>query len=126
LAAKTKIGIVEDEGIIAMDIKRSLYKMGFEVIFSADEGEKAINKLNNCKPDLIIMDIVLKGKLNGLETAGIIKRKFSIPIIFLSAFEDEDKLKDTQLNSYNYVVKPYEEDELKEVIEKTLCTTLKP
>lgn len=111
------IGIVEDEGIVAMDISKCLTGLGYEVDFISDSGEKVIEILNSKKPDLILMDVELKGKLNGLETARILKEKFDIHIVFLTAFEDEMTLnKMGELSPDGFLVKPFEDDQL----EKTL------
>jgi len=87
--SKINIAVVEDEGIVAMDIKKSLQMLGYNVSFVSDTGEKAIKNIQENKVDLVLMDIVLKGKMDGIETAQIIIDKMNIPVVFLTAFEDE-------------------------------------
>jgi len=121
--SKNKIFVVEDEGIVAMDISKSLSVMGYDVLFVSDSGEKTLIKLesNDAKPDLILMDIELKGKINGLDTARIVKEKYNIPIIFLTAFEDDTTLdRIGTLSLDGYLVKPFEDENLKSSIEKVL------
>ena len=121
--SKNKIFVVEDEGIVAMDISKSLSVMGYDVLFVSDSGEKTLIKLesNEAKPDLILMDIELKGKINGLDTARIVKEKYNIPIIFLTAFEDDTTLdRIGTLSLDGYLVKPFEDENLKSSIEKVL------
>jgi CheY-like chemotaxis protein len=121
LLNKFNIAIVEDEGIVAMDIRKSLQLLGYNVSFVSDTGEKAINKLNEFKSDLVLMDIVLKGKMDGIETAKIITEEMNIPVVFLSAFEDENTRKRTEhIKYYGYVTKPFEDSNLKSVIENAL------
>jgi len=118
---KNKIAVVEDEGIVAMDISKCLSSLGYEVVFVSDSGEKTLDKLENTKVDLILMDVVLKGSINGLETARIVKERYNIPVIFLTAFEDEPTLlKIGELSSGGYLIKPFEDEELKNTIEKIL------
>lgn len=115
------IGIVEDEGIVAMDISKCLSGLGYEVVFISDSGEKVIELMNTKKPDLILMDVELKGKLNGLETARILKEKYSVHIVFLTAFEDEMTLnKMGELSPDGYLVKPFEDEQLENTLIRVL------
>lgn len=115
------VGIVEDEGIVAMDISKCLTGLGYKVDFISDSGEKLLELLDSKKPDLILMDVELKGKLNGLETTRILKEKYDIHIVFLTAFEDEMTLNRMgELSPDGYLVKPFEDDQL----EKTLIRVL--
>lgn len=118
---KTKILIVEDERIVAIDIKSTLENEGFEIIGMAISGEEAIEKALELKPDLILMDIFLRGSLNGIEASKKIKETINIPIIYLTAYEDKatiDKAKET--NPVEYLVKPFEEDILIASIKRVL------
>ncbi|MGB9937866.1 MAG: PAS domain-containing protein [Methanobacterium sp.] len=104
---KTKILIVEDEAITAMDIKNRLNNNGLEVVGIASKGKEAIKKAEELKPDIILMDITLKGDMDGIEAAEEITSLFNIPVIYMSAFADEntfEKLKIT--NPYGFVNKP--------------------
>jgi len=116
-----RIIIVEDEGIVAMDISKCLSSLGYEIAFTADTGEKILERIETEPADLILMDVELKGAINGLETAKTLKEKYDIPIIFLTAFEDEGTLeKINKLSSDGYLVKPFEDDNLKNTIERIL------
>lgn len=102
-----KILMVEDEVITALDIKRSLENLGFEVLPIEDTGKNAICKVEKLKPDLILMDIVLKGELDGIETTKLIKKRFDIPIIYLTAYSDKTTFERAKLTEpYGFIVKP--------------------
>ena len=92
-AGRPLILIVEDEIIIAMEIQVRLESAGFAVCGLASSGEKAITLAREKNPDLVLMDITLKGPLDGLETAGRIQAEKSIPVMFLSATDDEAVLR---------------------------------
>ncbi|WP_366931293.1 response regulator [Methanolobus sp.] len=77
---KERIMIVEDEKIVALDIKDSLEHFGYSVPCMASSGEEAIRSVNECKPDLILMDIVLKGKIDGIDAARAIHKNCDIPV----------------------------------------------
>ncbi len=116
-----KILIVEDELIVAMDIERMLVAFGHEVCEKVSLGERALEVVEAKRPDLILMDINLKGKLDGVETARRIKSRFDIPIIFMTA-SVEDKVKGwkDELKVSDYIKKPIDENELKTKVEKAL------
>src|ERR1043165_2125327 len=90
--SKTNILIVEDESIVAKDIQHSLKKLGYTVVGMCSTGEDAIKAAEETKPDLVLMDIMLKGDMSGIEAAGKIREKFNIPIIYLTAYADERTL----------------------------------
>lgn len=116
-----RIIIVEDEGIVAMDISKCLSGMGYEVVFIADTGEKLLEKIQTDPADLVLMDVELKGSLNGLETAKQVKQLHNIPVVFLTAFEDDKTLaKITDISNDGYLIKPFEDDNLKKIIDKVL------
>ncbi len=118
---KGKIAVVEDEGIVAMDIGKCLTSLGYEIAFISDSGEKALEELEQTKADLVLMDVELKGNMDGLETALIVKDKHSIPVIFLTAFEDDETLaKINKLSPSGYLVKPFEDEELRSKLESVL------
>ena len=89
---KAKILIVEDEAIIAMEIESQLQGLGYEVISIVDTGEKAIKKAGEDNPDLILMDIRIKGEMDGIQTAAIIREQFDIPVVFSTAYLDEERI----------------------------------
>ncbi|MBB78696.1 MAG: DNA-binding response regulator [Crocinitomicaceae bacterium] len=116
--SKTKVLVVEDETIVSKDIQYSLDKLGYQVIGSTSTGELAIKLLNSISPDIILMDIMLKGNMNGIETANLIKFKKNIPIIFLTAYADDITLSKAKTTEpYGYILKPFKEIDLKTNIE---------
>ncbi|MCZ7401794.1 MAG: ATP-binding protein [Candidatus Methanoperedens sp.] len=116
-----RILVVEDERITAEDIRRRLLKMGYSVISTVDTGEKAIKEASDQKPDLILMDIILKGKMDGIEAAGQIHSRLNIPIVFLTAFTDEKILERAKATSpFGYIVKPFQDRDLHITIEIAL------
>jgi len=119
--AKVKVLIVEDENIVAKDIQLSLKKLGYTVIGIEKSGEGAILNAQNSSPDIIIMDIMLKGEINGIEAAEKIRKEFNIPIIFLTAYADENTLSKAKISEpYAYVIKPFKEIDLHTSIEMAL------
>jgi PAS domain S-box-containing protein len=119
--AKTQIMVVEDESIVAEDIKRSLQTMGYEVPVVLSSGEEAIEKAEQIKPDLVVMDIVLRGKKNGIDAAGQIRAMLNIPVIYLTAYADEKILERAKITEpFGYIIKPFEDRELHSVIEMAL------
>lgn len=118
--AKGKILLVEDDAIESMDIKRTLKSFGYEVPYTASRGEEAVETAKKEIPDLILMDIVLKGPIDGIEAAAQIK-KLDIPLIFLTAHsEDATVQKAKRITPYGYLIKPYDPFELKHAIELAL------
>ncbi|MCK4312318.1 MAG: response regulator [Candidatus Cloacimonetes bacterium] len=110
---KKKILIVEDEKVIAQDIKNSLKAYKYSISAIVSSGEEALENIEKLKPDLIIMDIVLSGDLTGVEAAEQIKEKFGTPIIFLTAYADEDTLEGAiAADPYGYLVKPVREKDI--------------
>jgi len=108
-----KILIVEDERIIAEDIKKTLTGFGYQVLNIVSSGEEAILQCNEEKPELVLMDIVLEGDLNGVETGRKIYEKYNIPIVFLTSYADDKTLESAKVaNPFGYLVKPFEDKEL--------------
>ena len=104
---KPRILVVEDEAIIAMDIELLLKRLGYEVIGSVNSGEAAICAAEDLKPDLILMDIILKGEIDGIESAREIMRNNDIPVIYLTANADTATVKRARdTASYGYITKP--------------------
>lgn len=115
---KAKILIVEDEQITAMDVADILVSIGHEVTDTISTGEGAIGSVKKNKPDIILMDINLKGKMNGIEAAEHIRSQYRIPVVFLTAYYDEttiERAKKTEPCAY--LIKPFEEIDLKIAIE---------
>ena len=118
---KAKILIVEDEAIIAMEVENQLQSLGYEVTSIVDTGEKAIHKAETDKPDLILMDIRIKGEMDGIDTAEEIRNRFGIPVIFSTAYLDEKRIERAKITMpFGYVLKPIHERDLKVTIEMAL------
>ncbi len=116
-----KVMIVEDEFIIALDLKDIVKGFGYNVIAVATSGNDAVEKASQFKPELVLMDIMLKGKIDGVEAADFIRQKLDIPIVFVSSFSDEESvIRASKVSDYGYLVKPFDIDQLKEVIESAL------
>ena len=114
---KTKIMIVEDEAIIRKELENSMISMGYEVVAETDSGEDAIVKAEKEKPDIVLMDIQLEGRIDGIEAADIIHSRSKIPTIFVTAYADEDKINRAKLTlPFGYILKPVQERELKVTI----------
>lgn len=116
-----KILIVEDEHIVAMELTSRLSDLGYSVCASVASGNEAIEKTLKLKPNLILMDINIKGPIDGVETSERIKEKYEVPIIFITAFTDSKTLERAKITEpYGYIVKPFEERELHTAIEIAL------
>ncbi len=116
--SKVIILVVEDDVIEAMDIKRILESMGYSVPETASSGEEALQKLTEFRPDVILMDIILSGEMDGIETAEIIKNQYKIPIIYLTAYSETETIERAKLTEpYAYLIKPFDSNELKNSIE---------
>lgn len=119
--AKAKIMVVEDEGIVAKDIQNTLKRLGYAVPATASSGEEAIKKAAEVQPDLILMDIVLKGKMNGIEATGQVRANLDIPVIYLTAYADDLTLERAKVTEpFGYILKPFDERELYTNIEMAL------
>ncbi len=118
---KVSVLIVEDESIVAKDIQFSLKKLGYNVLGIEKTGEDAIKSATLKKPDIIIMDIMLKGEITGIEASEKIREENNIPIIFLTAYADESTLARAKITEpYAYIIKPYKEIDLHTSIEMAL------
>lgn len=118
---KKQILVVEDESIIAEIIRRNLLNLGYEVPAVVSTGEKAIEKVEELSPDLVIMDIKLKGEMDGIEAAKKIRSSFNIPVIYLTAYSDQNVLERAKITEpYGYILKPLRERELQINIEIAL------
>ena len=116
-----KILIVDDEGIIAMDLRNQLEDFGYEVVATAFSGGQAISLAVEHKPDLIMMDIVLKGNMDGISAAQLITEAMDIPVIFLTSYSDPATIKRAKtVGAYGYLIKPFRPDELHSSIEVAL------
>lgn len=119
--ASLNILVVEDERIVANDIKFSLQSLGYAVPAIAASGEEAIRKVAELRPDLVLMDINLKGDMDGVEAAARIYTCWHIPIVYLTAHSDRNTLqRATAVGAFGYILKPFEEPDLLTTIETAL------
>ncbi|MEH2024280.1 hybrid sensor histidine kinase/response regulator [Nostoc sp.] len=116
-----KILVVEDEAIVAKDLQYRLRKFGYTVPAIASSGEEAINIAIEISPDLVLMDIKLKGAMDGIEAAQEIYKRLDIPVIYLTAYADKSTLERAKITEpFGYLLKPFKERELQINIEITL------
>lgn len=116
-----KILIVEDEIIVAMALEQKLLDLEYVIVDTVSTGEDAVKCANQLKPDLVLMDITLKGKINGIEAAKQIKDKLNIPIIYVTAYSYSEVAKHAPLiEPYEYLVKPFKKSELNNHIKMSL------
>ncbi|MEZ4930859.1 MAG: response regulator [Saprospiraceae bacterium] len=116
-----KIMMVEDDMIIAADISMQLTKLGYEVTGINTRGEDALKMLEGNRPDIILMDIVLSGKMNGIETAQIILERFQIPVIFLTSNSDDATFQQAiKAKPYAFISKPFQKADLARTIQLAL------
>ena len=119
--SKIRILIVEDENIVAIDLKRTLVNLNYEVSDIVRSGEKAIERALEISPDLILMDIMLEGELTGIDAAREIMRKKDIPVIYLTAYADQSTLSEAKTTQpFGYILKPFDEKNLVSTIEMAL------
>jgi PAS domain S-box-containing protein len=119
--AKLKILLVEDEAIVAMDVQERLRSLGYTVPAVASTGKAAIQKAAEAQPDLVLMDIKLKGGMDGIQAADEIRGRFDIPIVYLTALSDEATLQRAKATGpFGYLRKPFDEGELRTAIEIAL------
>jgi len=113
--------VVEDDDVVSDYLRLCLMLMGLNVVDTCCYGEEAVEKARSLQPDLILMDIKLRGEMNGLEAVEMIHAFSDIPIIYLTAYGDDDILQSAKVtNPYGYLLKPFRESELKTVIEIAL------
>ena len=118
---EARIMIVENEGIVAIDLRNTLRCLGYDIPAIVASGEDAITKAAEIRPDLILMDIRLRGQMDGIEAAEQIYNRFDIPTIYLTAYTDETTLRRAKMtNPYGYLAKPFAEKELRTTIELAL------
>ena len=119
--SKIRILVVEDESLVARDIQNMLRSLGYEVTGIVASGEQAIQKASASAPDLVLMDIVLKGEIDGITAAETLWEDYGIPVIFLTAYADDTTFERAKLTKpFGYLLKPFEERELQTTIEMAL------
>ncbi|MDO9528157.1 MAG: diguanylate cyclase [Syntrophales bacterium] len=118
---KVRILVVEDERVVGEDIARILRKFGYDVLAIISSGEEAVKIVEDVLPDLVFMDIMLEGDMNGIDAAGQICSRFDIPVVCLTAYGDEDRLhKAKKTGLSGYMLKPFEERDLYNSVEMAL------
>jgi PAS domain S-box-containing protein len=119
--SKTKILVVEDENIVAKDIQNTLIRLGYDVPATASSAVIAFDKLDEVKPDLVFLDIRLKGDMDGIQIAERIKTEYDLPVIFLTSYADKNTLDRAKLTQpYGYLIKPFNESDLQSTVEMAL------
>ncbi len=119
--SKSRILVVEDEAIVAMGIKQKLEDLGHQVLGIVFTGEDAVKRALETKPDVILMDIVLKGNMDGVEAAIKIRNHLDVPVIYLTAYSDDEVLKRARITEpYGYILKPFKKSEVNANIEMAL------
>jgi PAS domain S-box-containing protein/putative nucleotidyltransferase with HDIG domain len=116
-----RIVIAEDEGLVARDMELMIKSLGYAVAAVVSSGEQALAAAREHRPDLVLMDIVLKGPLDGIEASSVLWEKYHVPVVFVTAFADDAVLKRARItHPFGYILKPFEERELKVCIEMAL------
>ena len=114
--------IVEDDMIVANDLQQTLDDLGYEPLAIATSAEEAVARASEKCPDLVLMDIRIKGRLDGISTAGLFKEQFDVPIVFLTArAELRDQARGLELGGVDYVTKPFNPLHLAPLIEDLLA-----
>lgn len=121
IMANARILVVEDEIIIARELEVRLNKLDYDVVGIASSAREALSLTEQTKPDLVLMDIVLKGDMDGIEAAAEIQRRWRLPVIYVTAYTDENTLSRAKLTEpFGYILKPFSERELRVNIEMAL------
>jgi CheY-like chemotaxis protein len=116
-----KILVVEDQSIVALDIQNRLKSLNYIVTGTASSGAGAVKKAEETQPDLVLMDIMLKGDMDGVEAAEEIRYRFGIPVVYLTAYADSNTLNRAKITEpFGYILKPFQEKELQSTIEMAL------
>jgi two-component system, sensor histidine kinase and response regulator len=116
-----RILVVEDEAITALDIKTRLARAGYSIVGVARSGRDAVSQAASARPDLVLMDVQLRDSMDGIEAADIIRRELDIPVIYLTAYADDDTLQRARLTEpFGYLLKPFEQRELHSTIAMAL------
>jgi PAS domain S-box-containing protein len=120
--SKTTVLIVEDEAIIAADLAGKLEKLGYEIVGTEAKGEEAVESVFRLKPDVVLMDILLKGEMDGIEAAEAIQYRINAPaVIYMTSYSDDATLERAKLTQpYGYILKPFEERALSATIKMAI------
>lgn len=116
-----RLFVVEDEALISLDIVASLTRLGHEVVGTATDGAQAIDLIEELRPDLVIMDIMLRGAVSGIEAAKAVRRSTGVPVVFLTAYSEDGTLDRAKVaEPLGYIVKPFTLDALRTTVEVAL------
>jgi two-component system, cell cycle sensor histidine kinase and response regulator CckA len=120
-ARSQKVLVVEDESIVAHDLQQTLVGMGYDAFAIASSAEEAIARASEKCPDAVLMDIRIKGDLDGIATAGLLQERFGVPVVYLTAHADETTIERAKKTlPYGYLLKPVKSAELRSAIEVAL------
>ncbi len=120
-AKKARLLVVEDEAVVAIDVRGHLERLGYEVVGVADTGEEACRLAGELTPDLVLMDVQLRGPMDGIEAGLQIRRQLELPVIYLTAYADEETLGRAKASGpHGYVLKPFDERDLHVTLEVAL------
>ena len=118
---KANILVVEDETLVAASIKLSLVNLGYTVTSIVTSGEEAVEKAETDRPDLVLMDIVLEGEMDGIEAASQINSRLHIPFIYVTAYANgKTRERANETSPYGYLIKPFKDQELDAAIQDAL------
>src|SRR6476659_1266151 len=121
--AAHRILVVEDQRLIAADIENTLRQLGYLVVGNVASGDEAISTSEQARPELVVMDVRLRGEMDGIQTAEIIRTRFNVPVVYLTAYADEETiLRAKKTRPFGYLVKPFNERELRATIEIAFYT----
>jgi len=121
-SARIRVFVVEDESVIAMDLRERLAAMGYAVCGSAADGEEAVQAIVDAQPDIVLMDVHLAGAMDGVEAARRLRERHDAPVVFLTAYADPEVIeRASQTSAYGYLVKPFEERELHATLQVALA-----
>ncbi|MBA4394767.1 MAG: hypothetical protein C0407_14550, partial [Desulfobacca sp.] len=119
--SKPKILIVEDESLIGLDLKARLIRLDYQVVAQVPSAEKALKAVEKKLPDLVLMDILLKGRMDGIEAAEIIRSRWGVPVIFVTTHADQERLERAKsVHPFGFIVKPFQDHDLKVTMEMAL------
>ena len=119
--SKIEVLVVENELLVAKDIKKILEDSGYSVSAVVSTGEEAVRSAKKLRPDIVMMDVVLPGKLDGIAAAGRIRSRYGIPIVFVTAYSDKQLIEAAKrTRPYGYILKPIKDEELPIAIEMAL------
>src|SRR3984893_17464889 len=116
-----RILVVEDDRVVARDIAQQMSRAGHTVVGITARGEDALPLAADTVPDLILMDVRLEGELDGIDTARLLRENFNLPVVFLTAYADEETVRRaTVTEPFGYVLKPFDDMQLRTVVEMAL------